>query len=616
MAAEAELIDDLNTLNQIAVTLNQAADTRSALHNALAQLVSLMGLKTGWIFVRDPAAQDKWAGKGYALAAYHNLPPALALDNPAAWYKGCDCQALCNMGELTEAYNEVRCSRLAEAEGSHEGLSVHASTPLRSGDQTLGILNVAAPDWSSFNARSLALLTNVGHHMGIALERARLFDMLRERRILEQGSLLSLTNRLLSRLDLDEMMCCLLEEVHRLLHVDASALVLPGDEPDYLYFRAALGWRNDPVANGYRVPMDTSGSGRVMRTQQPLIMEDDDQHEAAPWVAPWLMEEGFRAAAIVPLIAGGRSIGTLVIDAREPRRFTDEEIRFLQLMANQAALAIEKERLHQADIQRHRIEEELAVGRQIQLSMLPDECPVIPGWQIVAAYEAAHQVGGDFYDFFPLPGEPEGRLGLVIADVSENGVPAALFMALSRTTIRNTALRGRTPAAALAAANRFIRQDSQSDMFLTAFYAILDTENGRLVYANAGHNRPLWWQAATGEFRELTAPGIALGILDDITLEEREIVIAPADVIVFYTDGVTEAMDADFHEFGVDRLKAAVTNTLAADNQAAAQDITAAILKDLKAFTGDTPQHDDYTLLVVRRDTQYVICDGETYAST
>ncbi|HEX6385756.1 MAG TPA: SpoIIE family protein phosphatase [Anaerolineae bacterium] len=602
MSSDADLIHDLNTLNRIAETLNRAVDVRSALSSSLAQLVELMGLETGWVFVVDPAAQDRWAGRGFRLAAYHNLPPAMDATNPAAWDKGCDCQTLCQKGKLNEAYNEVRCSRLASVEGDRKGLSVHASAPLCSGSTVLGILNVAAPDWRSFSERTLALLTNVGSQLGVALERTRLYDLLHERRVYEQAALLELSNQLLARSDLTDLMAYLVEEVQRLLQVDACAVLLVrSEDPNTLRFRAATGWRSDPVANQYCVPADArSGSGQVMRTQQPLILEDLRQDEPAAWVDEWLKAEGFESAAIVPLVADGRSIGSLVINVRQPRRFDESEIRFLQLMANQAALAIEKARLHHEEIKRHRMEEELAVGRQIQVSMLPPGVPVVPGWQFSAVYEPAKQVGGDFYDFFELPGEP-GRLGLVIADVSGKGVPAALFMALSRTIIRNNALRGRSPADTLIWANRFIQEDSQTDMFLTAFYAALHTNSGRLTFANAGHNRPLWWRATLGEFEELVASGIVLGVLDDVELEERESEIAPGDVLIFYTDGVTESMNRSYEEFGVARLKAVVSDALEPKPNPAAQAVLNAVLDAVKSFTGDALQYDDFTLFVVCR---------------
>lgn len=594
------LIDDLNTLNQIGETLNKAADVRGALDNALSRLVELIGLETGWIFLVKPEAQELWAGRGFVLAAHHNLPSSLVTDNPDAWEKGCDCQGLCLRDRLNEAYNEVRCSRLAETTGDRGGLTVHASAPLRSGRQVLGILNVAAPTWESFSPRALALLTNVGGQMGVALERARLFDLLQEKRLNEQSVLLDMSEQMLRQMDLDDITDYLVKKVRLLLHVDACALLMPGENPDYLQFRAASGWRSDPVLGRFRVPADArSGPGRVMHLQQPLLIQYAGGGIDALWQTKWLKAEKFRSGAIVPLLNDGRSLGTLVVDCREPHRFDVSEIRLLQLMANQAAMAIEKTRLHLEEIRRQRMEEELAVGRQIQLSMLPVLCPVVSGWEFCTVYEAARQVGGDFYDHFVLPGDGS-RLGLVIADVSDKGVPAALFMALSRTMIRSNALRDYAPAEVLTRANQFIVEDSHSDMFVTAFYGVLETGNGRFHFANAGHNPPLWWRAAGRTFETLSAPGIVLGIFHEIALEERTINLAPGDVLLLYTDGVTEALDENQEEFGLERLQNVVA-WAATQPDATTDSIAGTILAAVKRFMGSMPQPDDLTLLAVKR---------------
>ena len=177
MSNKTTLISDLNNLNRIAQTLNQAVDVRTALESSLEQLVQLMGLETGWIFIREPAAVERWEGRGYKLAAHNQLPPALDLSSKDAWDKGCSCQNLCSKGSLDEAYNEIRCSRLAKSKGDRHVLSVHASSPLQSGSRVLGILNIAATDWASLDERVLAMLTTVGAQIGVALERARLHDM-------------------------------------------------------------------------------------------------------------------------------------------------------------------------------------------------------------------------------------------------------------------------------------------------------------------------------------------------------------------------------------------------------------------------------------------------------
>jgi sigma-B regulation protein RsbU (phosphoserine phosphatase) len=593
-----ELVNSLTTLNKIAETLNRSTDVASALNSALADLVNLMGLETGWVFLQDPAAKSQWFGRGFTLAADYNLPPAMARNKAGAWKGGCDCQALCSKGTLTGAYNEVRCSRLAATKGEERGgLVVHASAPLRSGEHVLGILNVAAPDWESFTPEALALLTNAGSLMGIALERARLYDLLREQRIDEQAALLEFSNQLLIRSQPRDLLDYMVREVRRLLHVDAVALVAPGDSGAALTFKAAAGWHNDPVALGVTI-LDSEFNviGQTMRSQQRFLAEDIEAHVIPLYELEWLQGEGFRGYAVVPLLIEGHAIGALMLNTRQPHLLSDDELRFLRLMANQAAIAVDGLRLRQEEVQRQRMQEELAVGRQIQLSMLPKACPIIPGWQIVAVYQAARMVGGDFYDFFELPG-PSRRVGMLVADVADKGVPAALFMALSRTVIRTTALSGRGAAAALLRANQLILNDSQSDLFLSAFYAILEPETGRLLYANAGHNRPLWYRAATDTVQELRARGIILGVFEGITIEERRIVVEPGDVLLFYTDGIPEALNAEERMMGMQRL----VDVLKRNAQRSAQAISNAIVDAYNEFTGPTEQSDDVTFFVVKR---------------
>ncbi len=600
MIENSELINDLKALNKISQTLNRALDVRTALESSLQQLVQLMGLKTGWIFVDKPASVNRWAGPGYELAAHYQLPPALDLERREAWDKGCNCQASCKKGELNEAYNEVKCSRLKESKGERNGLSVHASTPLQSGSKILGILNVAAPTWDSFNERALALLTTVGEQMGVTLERAQLHDMLRERRVQEQSALLALSEKLLKRSSLEGLEYFIVNETQKLLHVDACALLLPDPKDDEnLFFLAETGWHTDPVAHSRRVPAnEQSWVGKAMIAQKPLEAEVDLElpQEA---LDRWALAENFKMMAAVPLLVNERSVGVLVVHTRHDHHFSSDDLRFLQLLANQAALALEAWRLRNEELAWGRTERELAFGREIQRSMLPDSCPTIPGWQFAVAYESALKVGGDFYDFFPFIERPD-LWSIVIADVSDKGVPAALYMVLSRTTIRSTASTKRSPAEVLEKTNRYILEDSQADMFLSAFYATLDTTNGRLTYSNAGHNHPLWWQARTKQLVTLAQHGILLGVVDKVQLDDHQIELQPGDMLILYTDGITEAVDEMYQEFGEVRLKRVINESLNNNPELEGDSLISIILDAVNQFTLEQPLFDDKTLFIVK----------------
>jgi len=602
MSSELELMHDLGTLNRIVESLNQAVDVHGVLEQALADLVDLMGLQTAWISLDDTADPGHSGTGEWVLAAHHNLPPALEPDSDV-WEGSCTCRELCNRGRLTEAYNEVHCSRLDGARGDRRGLVVHASAPLRSANHTLGILNVAADDWSAFSPQALSLLTNVGNQMGIALERAQLFDLLQQRQVHQQAALLAFSSQLLGRLELDELMAYLVEEVRKMLYADATAVLLSGEDhagdgAGFLEFRASAGWRLDPGAQRRRVPASIhSGRGLVLSAQESLTVENVQEHDLPAWAPDWVLEEGFCGHASVPLLVNSHSVGVLVVNQRQPRLLSNDDMRCLQLMANQAALAIEKARLHEEEVKARAMEKEMEVGRQIQLSMLPATTPIVSGWEFAAYYQAAREVGGDFYDFFELPGTPS-RLAMVIADVTGKGVPAALFMARTSRVIQSFGLQAGSPRDTLRQTNDLMMRDSRSELLLSALYAVLDSDSGHLVYANAGHCRPLWLQGATGQVQELDARGIILGaVVDNTYLEERELDVQPGDLLVFYSDGVTEAMNAARELFGEDRLQ----EVLAANGRGSAQEVLEGIVDAVRDHAGNTQQSDDLTLFVVRR---------------
>jgi serine phosphatase RsbU (regulator of sigma subunit) len=286
------------------------------------------------------------------------------------------------------------------------------------------------------------------------------------------------------------------------------------------------------------------------------------------------------------LSANGRSLS--------PRR-----LNILDGIAQQAATAVINNRLYQEAAERDRMEQELNVARDIQTSLIPDGSPDIPGCNTASFWEAARQVSGDFYDFLPLR---NGRWGIVIADVADKGVPAALFMALSRTILRTVALNRESPADVLMRVNEILDNDAQSDLFVTIFYAIWDPTHSRLTYANGGHNPPLLIRA-NGNTELLPNSGMALGVLPTIQVRQHSLTLHAGDTLVCYTDGITEAMNEDLDEFGMKRLHLAANRARHANASA----IIEAITQDVTDHAGDSPQFDDMTLLVLKREGE-----GET----
>jgi serine phosphatase RsbU (regulator of sigma subunit) len=310
-------------------------------------------------------------------------------------------------------------------------------------------------------------------------------------------------------------------------------------------------------------------------------------------------QESSHPLLAVPLSVKGDVLGVLLLEevSTSRRLLQRTKARWMEIItgvAHQAALAVQSDRLQQEMTERERLERELQLAHEIQQTFMPARWLDLSGWDLAFTWRAARQVAGDFYDFFELPG---GRLGLVIADVADKGMPAALFMALTRTLMRAAALEEVSPAAAVGRVNDLLVPDAQSGMFVTALYAVVSLETGELTYANAGHNLPLLWRSRTGELEQLEKGGIALGVIDGARVDEYVISLERGDSLVFYTDGITEAFSAQDEIYGEERLRA----TIRAASDGSAQDILDAIDGSVEGFMADGAPSDDRTIMVLRR---------------
>jgi sigma-B regulation protein RsbU (phosphoserine phosphatase) len=297
---------------------------------------------------------------------------------------------------------------------------------------------------------------------------------------------------------------------------------------------------------------------------------------------------------IVALTEGAKAIGRGELDYRVEVT-TDDEFGTLARAFNRMASDL---REHMSELARTTADKEsflkeLEIARRLQRRLLPDQPPSIPGYDIAADNMPAREVGGDFFDFIPMT---EDRWGFVIADVSGKGITAAIFMGLSRTIVRATMTRTLDISSSLQQANDLICRDSTSGMFVTLFYAVPIPEERKLRYVNAGHNPPLLLRKGSDEMVALRGKGIALGVKQNIRLEENVIDIGPGDTLVLYTDGVTEAVNEKGEAFGEERLNLAIRES----RDATAREIILRIQDAVIAFAGTMHQFDDITLLVAK----------------
>ncbi|CAN5847005.1 hypothetical protein BH18ACT11_BH18ACT11_30690 [soil metagenome] len=302
---------------------------------------------------------------------------------------------------------------------------------------------------------------------------------------------------------------------------------------------------------------------------------------------------------VVPLVSQGELIGLLNLGPRlSQQEYSADDRKLLNDLATQTAPAVQVAQLvrqqQQQAQERERIEQELKVARLIQQTLLPKHVPDLPGYGLAAYYQPAREVGGDFYDFLELD---DGRFGLVVGDVTDKGVPAALVMATTRTLLRASAQRLDSPGEVLKRVNDVMVQDIPPNMFITCLYAILDPATGLLKYANAGHDLPYRRKASAGGAEELRATGMPLGLLPGMLYEEKEIVLERGDSVLFYSDGLVEAHDPQREMFGFPRLQG-----LVGAHRTGGAAMVNFLLSELARFTGDDwVQEDDITLVTLER---------------
>ena len=307
-----------------------------------------------------------------------------------------------------------------------------------------------------------------------------------------------------------------------------------------------------------------------------------------------LREDGVEL--VVPLIGQGELLGALFLGQRlSDQPYSTDDRRLLGNLASQVAPAMRVAQLvreQQAEAkERERIQQELQVAALIQQTLLPKELPSIKGWNVDAFYRPARAVGGDFYDFIDLGGE---RLGVVIGDVTDKGVPAALVMATCRSMLRAAALGHDSPSSVLADVNDGLVPEIPPAMFVTCLYAIIDTAAGEIVFANAGHNLP-YVRTSEGVV-ELRATGMPLGLMSGMSYDEKTYRLSDGDVMVLTSDGITEAHNPEGEMYGFARLMGRVAGKTKDD------DMVNVLVGDLEKWTGsDAEQEDDITLVVVRK---------------
>lgn len=491
------------------------------------------------------------------------------------------------------------------AAGFDENYSSIAA-PLHVGDRPLGVLTLAHSTPGRYGHEARDMTTTFASYAAVAIENARLYDSAQEQAY-ASAALLQVAQAVVSLNDLDEILGTIIRIMPILVGVDRCVLYLwDSDKEAYCpYEEYGLSEEDELAFWESDYPLDASPLLDAAHEQARLLaLPVSAESSIKDWLRMDAPDEASEETALtgnrqlllaVPLLIKNDIFGILLVEeAPGGLRFRARRLDIINGIAQQAALAVQNDHLQDEKVLRERFETEAQLARQIQQSFIPETMPLLSGWDLAARWRTARQVGGDFYDVMELPG---GRIGLFIADVADKGMPAALFMSLTRTLVHASVIGTESPAEALRRVNDLLIPDTQQGMFVTAFYALLYPEIGKLVYANAGHNPPLWVTHADGVER-LTRTGMALGVVEGEQIEERSIELAKGDFLLLYTDGLNESFSPDGDIFGEERIIAALQR----GKSKSAERILQGVESDLDEFVGDEDQADDLTMLLLCRE--------------
>lgn len=407
--------------------------------------------------------------------------------------------------------------------------------------------------------------------------------------------LLDITKKISRSLDLQEVLNLVMDTLDSLIPYDAAGIFVVecneegsanSEDPCVFKAEAVRGYDIEELSN-LHLKLGEGFIGHVAVTAEPIISADvrnDPIYINA--------RRETRSEMVAPIISNTEVIGVFDLESDQLNAYADDDLQVLMLLASQVAIIIEKVMLHEQLIEKKRLQGQLEVARQVQLELLPARDPELTGYDISAYNYPTEEVSGDYYDWVQIF---DDQIGLVIADVSGKGVPAALLMAFLRASLRAATHIGYSPHISMAKVNYLLWESIERNQFVTAFYGILDATNKTLSYTNAGHNPPLLLDK-NGDAKFIDKGSLPLGMFRDTRYHEYYLTTEPGDVLMLYTDGVTEAQNANGEEFGRRRLAEAVR----ANQELGAREMIGAVKNVVMEWTDGLGATDDVTFFVIK----------------
>lgn len=457
--------------------------------------------------------------------------------------------------------------------------------PLVVKNRVIGVLDIEALQPAYFSEENAQFLTLIGSRLAIGIENARLYTRV-ARQAQTLGMLNNISRELTSILDLDRLLARIGELLRRLIDYQMFSILLLDPSGTRLQHRFSLRF-NESIQVKHDIALDRGLVGYAATHKEPVLARDVTQDPRYIELNPET-----RSELCVPLIYKDQVIGVLDLEHTQPGYFTESHVKTITTLAAQVAIAIENARLYErVTRQEKRLERDMEMAREVQISLFPPCCPVLRNAELAANFVPARTIGGDMYDFLEYSA---GRHGIALGDVSGKGAPAALYAALVSGILRSTA--GSEPSAAemLATVNASLNERRIESQFVTLLYAVWDERERMMQIANSGLPRPLFCR--NGHIERIETAGLPLGLFEDAEYDETTLSASPGDVFVFYSDGILDARSPDGDLFGGERLH----NVVAANCHRSADDLVTAVFEAVNRHSGSKAPFDDETVVAVK----------------
>ncbi|MDO9087750.1 MAG: GAF domain-containing protein [Anaerolineaceae bacterium] len=582
----------------------QSSETTEDLLESMVRLTPLLvGVKRCAFYLWNPYENYFFLKSEYGFSSPPN--PVWTKDVPAVFH-------------LLNSYNPIYIKDLVEELQFDSNIETAENgtillLPMRARGDLLGTFLVIHESQNTkiennFSSDTLSILQGIVQQTAVSLDNMRLIEARQEEAYIT-AVLLQVAQAVVTQPNLSDTFDTIVNLLPLLIGVNVCMIYMPDTESENSF--KVVGAYTDNV---YQLSIFSS---QEFCENNPLLSFvnkfnqiaysylDDDEFEdenlinlkPLPYIQEMKVEVTEHMLMAFPINLKGEVLGILLTkEDNLSAQYFEKRIELLNGVSQEISLAIQNYLLQKETVKQEKLVQEIQLARQIQKTFLPDSIPVLPGWQIQTRWETALQVGGDFYDIIFLANH---RIGLVIADVADKGLAASLYMTVSRTLIRAFGQTIAEPGGILSAVNNLLVGDTPSGMFVTAVFAILDLKTGKLNFSNAGHNRPIIIRSNQSFSEELPQGDIALGVMEDVQYRNMEISIDPGDLILFYTDGLTETFSNDDEEYGAKRAIEFLKKNYHLD----VNDILETLETELYNFRGGQPRTDDLTLIGLKRES-------------